>query len=354
MEYMEDSMKFAVDAFGGDNAPSAIIEGCINAMEAYSDFDVILTGNAARIEEELKKYQYDKSRIEIVHAPDIIGCDETPTYAIKHKKESSLVKALYLVAENKADCFISAGSSGAILAGATLIVKRIPGIKRPGLAPIIPTLKGPAILIDCGANVDCKPEYLVQFAHMGSAYMSGVLGVENPKIGLINNGTEENKGNELTKAVYALLSADENINFCGNCEPRDVLKGDFHVMVCDGFVGNTILKTAEGTVYFLLKMMKTEIKNSKPAMFGALFSRNALHSLKKKIDYKEYGGAPLLGIRKGIIKAHGSSDAKAITSAIKQARKLILGNVTEKITDAVGRAAKDRTAAMPETALNNL
>ncbi len=197
-------MKFAIDAFGGDNSPGAIIEGTLQAMSRYDDFSIIFTGDAALIQNELSKYESDytglKHRIKIVHAPDIITCDEQPTIAIKHKKESSLVKALQIVANGEADCFISAGSSGAILAGATLIVKRIRGILRPALAPVMPSLKGPVMLIDCGANADCKPEYLVQFAKMGTAYMNGVLGISAPRIGIISNGTEEGKGNELTKA----------------------------------------------------------------------------------------------------------------------------------------------------------
>lgn len=328
-------MKFAIDAFGGDNAPAAVIEGCILAMDKYDDFSLILTGDEIAIRNELSKYTYKADRIEIIHAPDIIGCDEQPTAAIKSKKESSLVKALRLVADNQADCFISAGSSGAVLAGATLIVKRIPGILRPALAPVLPSLKGPIMLIDSGANADCKPEYLAQFAFMGSAYMKGVIGIENPRVALINNGSEEGKGNELTKAAYALLKEEKDINFVGNCESRDVMSGDYDVIVCDGFVGNAILKSVEGTIYVVLKMLKTEIKNSKRATLGAVLSKNAFNALKKRMDYAEYGGAPLLGINGGIIKAHGSSDATAIASAIQQARKLVLGNVTAQIREAV-------------------
>lgn len=328
-------MKFAIDAFGGDNAPAAVIEGCILAMDKYDDFSLILTGDEIAIRNELSKYTYNADRIEIIHAPDIIGCDEQPTAAIKSKKESSLVKALRLVADKQADCFISAGSSGAVLAGATLIVKRIPGILRPALAPVLPSLKGPIMLIDSGANADCKPEYLAQFAFMGSAYMKGVIGIENPRVALINNGSEEGKGNELTKAAYALLKEEKDINFVGNCESRDVMSGDYDVIVCDGFVGNAILKSVEGTIYVVLKMLKTEIKNSKRATLGAVLSKNAFNALKKRMDYAEYGGAPLLGINGGIIKAHGSSDATAIASAIQQARKLVLGNVTAQIREAV-------------------
>ncbi len=331
----EVSMRFAIDAFGGDHAPEAIIEGVLLAMEHYSDFDVILTGDEATIKGELEKHGSDytkhRARIEIVHAPDIITCEDQPTVAIKRKKESSLVKALRLVADNEADCFISAGSSGAVLAGATLIVKRIPGVLRPALAPLIPTLKDPVMLIDCGANADCKPEYLVQFAHMGTAYFKAVLGIESPRVAIVSNGTEEGKGNELTKAAYALLKDEKGLNFVGNCEFRDVMTGDYDVVVCDGFVGNAILKSMEGTVSALLKMLKSELMSSTISKLGAAMSKSAFKTLKSRMDYKEHGGAPLLGINGGIIKAHGSSDSTAIASAINQARKLVLGNITGEI-----------------------
>lgn len=332
-------MKFAIDAFGGDNAPGCIIDGVLDSMLAYDDFEVILTGDVEIMTSELNKRKNDygmlSSRITLCHAPDVITCDEQPTMAIKKKKDSSLVKALYLVANDEADCFISAGSSGAILAGATLIVKRIQGILRPALAPLLPTLKGPVMLIDCGANADCKSEYLHQFAHMGSAYMEKVAGIANPRVGLINNGIEAGKGNELTKAVYTLLNNDKTINFVGNCEAREVMSGDFDVVVCDGFVGNAVLKSMEGTIHALLTMLKTELKGSTLSKFGAMMSKSAFDNLKKKMDYSEYGGAPLLGIRSGIIKAHGSSNAKAISSAINQARLLILGDVTGQIANYV-------------------
>lgn len=330
-------MKFAIDAFGGDNAPEAVIRGSIDAMQLNDDFSIIFTGDESAIYALLNDCEYDKSRVEVVHAPDIITCEDQPTLAVRRKKESSIVKALHLVADGKADCFISAGSTGAVLAGATLIVHRIPGVKRPALAPVLPTLKGPMMLIDCGANVDCTPEYLLQFAYMGSAYMSGVLGIERPRVGLINNGTEEGKGNALTKEAYSLLKAAKGINFVGNCEARELMSGDYDVIVCDGFVGNAVLKTLEGAVASIMTMLKTEIKSSKRASVGAMLSKNAFKALKTRMDYTEYGGAPLLGINGGIIKAHGSSDERAVCSAIGQARKLILGNVTNTISGLISR-----------------
>ena len=324
-------MKFAIDAFGGDNAPSAVIEGCLEALELHDDFGIILCGDEEKLKKELEGREFDRSRIEIVHAPEIIGCDEKPTAAVSKKPDSSLVRALSLVASGEADCMISAGSTGALLAGAIFKLKRIRGIKRPALAPILPTLKGPAMLIDCGANVDSKPEFLVQFADMGSAYMASVLGIDAPRVALINNGSEEEKGNELTKAAHQLLKEDKNVRFVGNCEPRDVMSGDFDVLVCDGFVGNTVLKSIEGTAYAILHMLKDEIRSKKRSQIGALLCRSAFRKLKKRMDYTEYGGAPLLGVNGGVIKAHGSSDAHAFCSAIGQARKLVLGDIVNKI-----------------------
>ena len=328
-------MKFAIDAFGGDNAPASIINGCIEAMNEFDDFDIILCGDEEKLNALLLTEEYDASRVSILHSPDVISCEESPTSAVSHKPNSSIVRGLMLVAEGKADCFISAGSTGAVLAGSIFKIKRIPGIKRPALAPILPTLEGPAMLIDCGANVDCKPDYLVQFAHMGSAYMSGAVGIENPRVALINNGTEEGKGNELTKAAYNLLKSEHGINFVGNCEARDVMSGNYDVLVCDGFIGNTVLKSLEGTATAILKMLKREIKSKKRNKIGALLCRNAFRTLKKRMDYTEYGGAPLLGINGNVIKAHGSSDAHAIASAIKQARKLTAGDITARIASTV-------------------
>ena len=226
-----------------------------------------------------------------------------------------------------------------MLAGATLIVKRIKGILRPGLAPILPSEKGPFMLIDCGANVDCKPEYLQQFAIMGSAYMSKVMGIENPRVGLINNGVESKKGNELTKATYSILEETPGINFVGNAEAREIMTGAFDVLVCDGFVGNVVLKYTEGLAMSLVNMLKVELMGDTRSKLGAAISKPAYRRFKKRMDYTEYGGAPLLGINGGIIKAHGSSDAKAIKMAILQAREYLVGNVTETISTYLADAA---------------
>lgn len=332
-------MRIIVDVLGGDNSPNAVILGAVNALEAADDFSIILSGDEWTVKEQLQVIGYVGDRITVLHAPEEISCNESPTVAIKRKKESSLVKALRAVADGEADAIVSAGSTGAVLAGATLIVKRIKGILRPGLAPILPSEKGPFMLIDCGANVDCKPEYLQQFAIMGSAYMSKVMGIENPRVGLINNGVESKKGNELTKATYSILEETPGINFVGNAEAREIMTGAFDVLVCDGFVGNVVLKYTEGLAMSLVNMLKVELMGDTRSKLGAAISKPAYRRFKKRMDYTEYGGAPLLGINGGIIKAHGSSDAKAIKMAILQAREYLVGNVTETISTYLADAA---------------
>ncbi len=323
-------MKIAVDIFGGDNSPSALIDGCVEAAKLYDDVEFIFTGDERIITDYMSEKGYGSSRISIIDAPETITCGEQPTVAIKRKKNSSLVKALELVASKEADAFVSAGSTGAVLAGATLIVRRIKGVKRPALAPVMPTVKGPVLLIDCGANVDCKPNYLQQFAVMGSAYMKKVCGIDAPRVGLINNGAEAEKGNELTKSAYKLLE-NTDINFVGNCEARYTMTGDYDVLVCDGFVGNAVLKCTEGVARSVMSIMKQELMASPITKLGALISKSGFKRVKKRMDYTEYGGAPLLGINGCIIKAHGSSNAKAITSAIGQARSYCIGDVTAAI-----------------------
>lgn len=327
-------MKIAVDIFGGDNSPSALIDGCVEAAKLYDDVEFIFTGDERIITDYMSEKGYGSSRISIIDAPETITCGEQPTVAIKRKKNSSLVKALELVASKEADAFVSAGSTGAVLAGATLIVRRIKGVKRPALAPVMPTVKGPVLLIDCGANVDCKPNYLQQFAVMGSAYMKKVCGIDAPRVGLINNGAEAEKGNELTKSAYKLLE-NTDINFVGNCEARYTMTGDYDVLVCDGFVGNAVLKCTEGVARSVMSIMKQELMASPITKLGALISKSGFKRVKKRMDYTEYGGAPLLGINGCIIKAHGSSNAKAITSAIGQARSYCIGDVTAAIQSGI-------------------
>lgn len=325
-------MRIIVDAMGGDHAPGEIIKGCINAASAYGDLKISLVGREEAIVQELEKHGASSKRFDIVHAEDVIAVDEAPVMAIRRKKDSSMVKGLELVKEDRNSVFVSAGSTGALMAGGLLKVGRIKGIDRPALAPLVPTRKLPVLLIDAGANADCKPINLVQFAIMGSVYMEKVVGRANPRVGLVNIGQEENKGNELTKEVYSLLKEQKNINFVGNVEARDIPEGVVDILVCDGFVGNTILKLTEGLAMTLFGILKEEFTKSFVTKMGALLLKPGLINIKNMMDYDEVGGAPLLGINGGIIKAHGSSKARAIENAIRQAKLFIENKVLENIT----------------------
>ena len=332
-------MKIAVDIMGGDNAPLAVLEGCALALpQLAADTELVLYGTEEALSAAAQHGLHD-ARVHLVHATEVVGCDESPTLAIRKKKDSSLVRALNDVASQEADCIVSAGNKGALLTGATLIVKRLPGVKRPALAAPIPNIKGGrAVLIDSGANTDCKPEYLQQFAIMGAAYAEKVMGVKAPRVGLLNNGAEEEKGNELTKAAHQLLKQIP-VNFTGNCEARDALSGEFDVIVADGFDGNVLLKGIEGTAGAMMSMLKTSLYSSLRTKIGALLAKPAFRTLKKTLDYTEEGGAPLLGVKGGIIKAHGSSNAKAFSGAIRQAERLVNGNVGEIIAESLAALA---------------
>ena len=325
-------MKVVVDGMGGDNSPQAIVEGCVLAQKEYG-VDIIITGPKEKIEAELSKHEYNKDAISIVDAREVISTNEAPVKALKTKKDSSLVKALELVKSGEADAIVSAGSTGAFLAGCTLIVKRIKGISRPALAPVMPGKNGPFMIIDAGANADCKPQYLTQFAQMGKVYFENVLGVNNPTVGLVNIGEEEEKGNDLTKAAYQLLK-EEDINFIGNIEPRDIPKGKVNVLVCDGFVGNTVLKMYEGVAETILSEIKTEIMGSLVTKIGGALLTPVFKRFKKHYDYKEYGGAAFLGVNGICIKAHGSSDARALKNAIKVSKAYYDTGVLEKMKSA--------------------
>ncbi len=328
-------IRIIMDAFGGDNAPAAVVEGAAIALGRFDDISITLCGREDAIRAELQKHSYDAARMAVLDAQEVIDCHEAPTLAIKRKKDSSLVKALSAVANGEADCVVSAGSTGALLAGATFLVRRIKGVKRPALAPLLPTRTGgQMMLIDCGANADCKPSYLQQFAVMGSAYMKGVLGMESPRVALLSNGTEAEKGNELTKAAYPLLAAAP-VNFVGNCEARDILSGGHDVLVCDGFSGNVVLKYTEGLSATILAMLKDELMADTRAKLGAALAKPAFRRMKKKMDYTEQGGAPLLGVNGGVIKAHGSSDAKAFCSAVMQARRFTQADVNGAVRAAI-------------------
>ncbi|MBB6715122.1 phosphate acyltransferase PlsX [Clostridium gasigenes] len=327
-------MKIAIDGMGGDNAPKAVVDGVIQAIMEYKDIKVYITGPKELIEEEFRKQEFISNCITIIDAKEVIEPNEHPVMAIRKKKDSSICKALKLVKDGECDAVISGGSTGAFLAGCTLIVGRIKGVERPALAPIMPGKNGSFMIIDAGANVDCKPNYLTQFAHMGKIYYQGVIGNEKPSVGLVNIGAEEEKGNELTKAAFKLLKEEQNLNFVGNVEPRDVSAGDVNVLVCDGFTGNTLLKMYEGVASTLLGMMKDEILTGGiRGKLGALLLKPVFKSLKVKFDYKEYGGAPFLGVDGICIKAHGSSDAKAFKNAIRQTKAFYDNDVLAKIKE---------------------
>lgn len=326
-------MKIAIDLMGGDLGLESNLKGCVDAINEYQ-VEMIFVGKEDEIKKALEAYSLDKKYYSILDAQEVISNEEKAGMAILRKKESSMVKALNLVKEGEAQAVISAGSTGALLSGATLLVGRINGIKRPALAPVMPTIDGVAVLIDAGANVDSKPEYLKQFGVMGSIYAEKVIGIQQPKVGLANIGEEAEKGNELVKQAYELLT-ETDINFIGNLEVRDVFTGKADVIVCDGFVGNTILKTAEGTAKMIMKLLKRSLMSSLKSKIGALLLKNSLTNLKKEIDYSEYGGAPLLGVNGGVIKAHGSSDANAIKNAIRQAKVYCENDVTGLIAHAI-------------------
>lgn len=329
-------MRIAIDLMGGDNAPAAVAEGCALALQKLSeDTELVIFGEESAAKALIEEYELDMFDVRFVATTQQIGCDESPTLAIRKKKDSSLVRAVESVASGETDCVISAGSTGALLAGATFLVKRIDGVKRPALAVVLPTVTGgQTVLLDSGANTDCKPQYLQQFALMGAAYAEKVLRIELPRVGLLNNGAEAEKGNELTKAAYALLR-NTPVNFVGNCEARDALSGEFDVIVADGFDGNVLLKSIEGTAAMMMQTLKTGLYASARTKLGALLAKPAFRALKKKLDYTEAGGAPLLGVRGGVIKAHGSSNAKAFCSAILQAERLVNGNVQPIIAESV-------------------
>ncbi|HHW89600.1 MAG TPA: phosphate acyltransferase PlsX [Clostridiales bacterium] len=329
-------MKILVDAFGGDHAPSEIIKGAIDALKNNPDIKIILSGKQDVILKELENYTFDSNRLEILEAQEIISNDEHPTSAIRDKKESSLVKGLYRLKEDpQIAAMISAGSTGAFLTGAMLIVGRLDGIDRPALAPVLPTItRGHTMLIDCGANMDSKPDYFVQFAIMGSAYMQSVFNIESPRVGLLSVGIEDEKGNAQTKAALELLKKAP-INFKGNMEARDALSGDYDVVVSDGFAGNVMLKSIEGAVNLILTALKQAVMERTLSKIGAALMKPAFKQLKERLDYNQVGGAPFLGCKKIVIKTHGSSKASSITAAILQAHTMAKMDLIGKIKSGI-------------------
>ena len=330
-------MRIALDAMGGDFAPKEIVRGAVDAAKKY-DCEIVLIGDEEQIRAELHGADPAALHISIVHASEVIGMNEHPAEAVRSKKDSSVVVATRLVKEGSCDAVFSAGSTGAAVAAAQLILHRIRGVGRPSIATPMPTPDGVTLMLDSGANVDSKPEHLVQSAVMGSLYAQHVFGIEHPRVGLLNIGEEETKGNEQAKETYPMLKAEPNIRFCGNAEGRDVPKGNFDVVICDGFVGNVVLKFAEGLAKTILGLIREEIRGAGlMAKLGALLLMPTLRRLGKRLDVREYGGAPLLGVNGYCVIGHGSSDAKSVASAIGVTVDYVNGRVLDQIRDALAK-----------------
>lgn len=333
---MTERTSIALDAMGGDNAPAEIIAGAVDAVEKQPALKVFLVGRQEAVEKELIKYRYDKSQIEIVGASEIIETAEPPVNAIRKKKDSSMVVGMKMVKDGKADAFVSAGSSGAILVGGQVIVGRIKGVERPPLAPLIPTSRGVSLLIDCGANVDARPSHLVQFAKMGSIYMQHVVGIANPRVAIVNIGAEEEKGNALVKETMPLLKACRDIHFTGSIEARDIPYGAADVIVCEAFTGNVILKLFEGTSSMLLSEVKKTLMSSLRTKIGAALIKPALKKTLKGFDASQYGGAPMLGLKGLVVKTHGSAKAPEVKQSVIQCVNFSKQKINEKISQQFG------------------
>ncbi len=332
-------MRIAIDAMGGDQAPDINVEGALLAAREFEDIEITLVGDESVIHPLLGNRS---PRVQIHHAADVIDSDDEPAKAVRRKKDASMVVAGRLVKEAQADAMISAGNTGALMATGLLVIGRMEGIQRPGLAPMLPTMDGSGVLaIDLGANMDAAPEHLLQYAIMGSIYRQKMHGLAKPRVGLLNVGTEEMKGNELTKAAYPLLK-QAPIHFAGNVEARDVLQGVCDVLVCDGFVGNILLKALEGTAGAIFSTLKAEFTRTIPAKLAAAVLKPGLTRFKKKLDYTEHGGAPLLGINGVCIKSHGSSDANAIKNAVRQARIALSSGLVQSIGAEINGKREER------------
>ena len=326
-------IKIVLDCYGGDTSPAANIDGAVLALERFSDLSLILTGDEEALKAGLSGKNYDSARLEIVHAPEVIGVDEKPTDAIRLKRESSMMKAVRLLREDPDVAgMVTIGSTGAIVAAAMLRVGRLKNVIRPAFCPIMPKIPGGVVgVCDSGANVDITPDHLQQFAIMGSLYMENIYGIEKPRVGLLNIGTEEEKGDQLRKEAYQLLKNTPNINFAGNMEARELLAGDYDLVVCDGFSGNVLVKGAEGTALQLLKMLKSRIYSKTIYKMGAALMKPMFDEMKEFMNYQNYGGSVMLGTRKVVVKGHGSGDATAIAKCIEQAREMQISALGEKI-----------------------
>lgn len=326
-------MKIAVDAFGGDHAPDEVIKGAVDAVKAYG-VEVVLTGDEKTINERLAALKLPKDGISVVDADGVIEIEDDPMRIRKDKLNSSMGKAFQLVKNGEADAFVSAGSTAALVVGGTTLIGRIKGVKRPALAPIMPSINGHYILLDGGANLECRPEMLQQFAVMGSVYMDKIMNVQSPRVGLLNIGTEDEKGRELEHEALSLLK-NTDLHFIGNIEAREVPLGGCDVVVTDGFTGNVFLKTVEGMGRFIKISLKEIFFKNVGTKIGALFTMKGIKNLSRKMDYKEVGGSPLLGTAKPVVKAHGSSDAKAFKNAIRQAKEFIDNNAIAEMENAL-------------------
>lgn len=338
---MQEQIKVAVDAMGGDHAPAEPVKGAVAAVTRRKDIHVFLVGQERVVREELKKCSYTGDGITVVDAPEVIETAEPPVMAIRKKKQSSIVVGMNLVKQQEADAFVSAGSSGAILVGGQVIVGRIKGVERPPLAPLIPTEKGVSLLIDCGANVDARASHLIQFAEMGSIYMKHVMGVKNPRVAIVNIGAEEEKGNALVKETFSLLKKCEDINFVGSIEARDIPRGEADVIVCEAFVGNVILKLYEGLSATLVRVIKGGMMTSLKSKLGGLLVKPALKDTLKAFDATEYGGAPLLGLKGLVVKTHGSAKAQEVTNSILQCAAFREQEINEKIKNKLGTSSEE-------------
>ncbi len=331
-------MRIVVDAMGGDHAPEEIIAGAVKALELKNELNLILIGKSDIINPILAEQEYDQGRIEVVNASQAIKMDESPTTALRKKKDSSIYKGTMMVKDKKAEAFVSAGNTGAVMASGLFNIGRIEGIKRPAIATIFPSVQGQTLVIDAGANTDSAPENLLQFALMGQIYARFVLGVKDPELGLLNIGEEKKKGNKLTAATYELLENDSRIeNFVGNVEGRDIFNGRCDVVICDGFVGNIVLKTTEGVASYFFQLLKEALTRNIVTKTGALLIKSHLKEMLDSVDYRQYGGAPLLGVDGVVIISHGSSDATAFYNAIKVAMNTVEQDVINLIKDVIDR-----------------
>ena len=332
---MQEKVRVAVDAMGGDHAPEEIVKGAVEAVNEHENIVVILTGKEEVIKKCLEQHQYRADQVEIVNATEEIEMAEPPVMAIRKKKDSSLVVAMNMVKNKEADALVSAGSTGAVLVGGQLLVGRIKGIERPPLAPLIPTTKGVSLLVDCGANVDARSSHLVQFAKMGSIYMESIMGIDNPRVSIVNIGAEEEKGNALVKETYPLLKNCPDINFIGSIEARDIPSGGADVIVCEAFVGNVILKLYEGVGAALTSRIREGMMSTVKSKIGAFLAYPALKKTMKDFDTSRYGGAPLLGLNGLVVKTHGSSKALEIKNSIVQCISFKEQKINDKIREKI-------------------